>query len=126
MDFELCEVYVISEKRETGNHLRKGQVIRYYANCTSGREKAKLLKFRRGDKIYTRMKRFITKALSRCLKLITPSFAFVLSHCVAIFPVLFEYRRFLLEGASLDIYDNFAIFSVLLLWNFPFDKCVRK
>lgn len=49
----------------------------------SGTEAA--LKFSRTDaspdKIYTRMKRFITKALSRYSKLITLSFAFILYNC---------------------------------------------
>lgn len=72
------------------------------------------------DKIYTRMKRFITKALSTYSEINYAKFCF---HFVPLlgFPCLVGYRwilLFLRRGDSeVDIYDKFAVpFYILLLF----------
>lgn len=80
---------MINEKRETGNHLwiperdRWCDIMQITGKSKREGAGAEVQAGRRvsTDKIYTRMKRFITKALSTYSKLITLSFAFILYHC---------------------------------------------
>lgn len=114
--------HVINEKRETGNHLwiperdRWCDIMQMNCKCERDGDNAEVQDRQVSpDKIYTRMKRFITKALSTYSEINYAKFCF---HFVPLwgFPCLVGYRRFLLfllrGDSEVDIYDEFAVLFI--------------